>query len=261
MFCERQCHHILSSDQQFVGEIAHLWKAISSHLFSWPTACECHCTFVKGSLVTCFLMTNSMWVILHICERQSHHIFSYDQQLVSDIAHLMKASLITCFPMTNRKWVTCYTLWKPVSSHLFIWPTECQWHCTFCESQCQWQSSPLFLQPIGCEWQCAFYERQSHLWPTGSEWHYICCEGTLITSLPMTNRRWVTLHILWNAVSSHLIFLWPTECSEQHHCTSCERRSYHIFYYDQQHVSDIAHSVKVSLITSFPVTNSEYVAL
>ena len=35
------------------------------------------------------------------CERQFHHILSYDQQKVSDIVHFVKGSLITSFPMTT----------------------------------------------------------------------------------------------------------------------------------------------------------------
>ena len=93
----------------------------------------------------------------------------------------------------------------------------------------------------------------------------------------MTNSLWVTLHILWNAVSSHLflwpsggewhwifcdrqshhIFSWPT--ASEWHCTVCERQSHPIFSYDQQQVSHIAHFVKCSLITSFPMTNSLWV--
>ena len=64
------------------------WKPVSSHPFLWPTACEWHCTF---------------------CERQSHHIFSCDQQGVSDIPHFVKGSLITFFP----------------------WPTACEYLCNF----------------------------------------------------------------------------------------------------------------------------------
>ena len=49
------------------------WKAVSSHL-TWPTGSEWHWTF---------------------CERQSHHIFSFKQKLVSDIGHFVKDSLIS----------------------------------------------------------------------------------------------------------------------------------------------------------------------
>ena len=103
--------HLSMTDREWV--IFHsLWKAVSSHLFLWPTGSEWNCTF---------------------CERQPHHI-SYDQQGVSDILHSMKCSLITSFPMTSL-WVTLHILWKVVSSHLFLWPTVCEWHCAFCERQ------------------------------------------------------------------------------------------------------------------------------
>ena len=262
----KQSHHIFSYNQQKVGDFAHFVKAISSHPFLWPTESEWHCTFcesqshhifsydqqgvsdiahfVKGNLITSFLMTNREWVTLYnlwkavslhlslwstvcsewhctfeFCERQSHHIFSYDQQYgaVSGMALFVKGSLITSFPITNRKWVTLHILWKPVSPHLFLWPTGSEWHCTFCESQ----SHHIFS-----------YDQQG----VNDIVHFV--KGSLITSFPMTNRKWVILHILWNS----------------------ERQS-HIFSYDQQYVSDIAHFVKSSLIMSFPMTNSLWVTL
>ena len=212
-----------------------LQKAVSSH----PTGSEWHCTF---------------------CKRLSDHIFSYDQQYVSDISHFMKGSLITSFP-ANRKWVRLHILWKAVWSHLFLWPTACEWYCTFCKRQCH-DSSHLFLWPTAREWHCTFCERYSHhmylsLWPTVCEWHFTFCERQSDHIFP-TNRKWVTLHILWKAVWSHL-FLWPTACEWD--CTFCERQSDHIFSYGQQLVSDIAHFVKGSLITSFPMTNRKWVTL
>ena len=159
-----------------------LWKAASSHLSLWPIGSEWHCTF---------------------CERQSHHIFSYDLQRVSDIAHFVKGISITSFPMTNRKWVTLHMQ----SHHIFS------------------------------------YDQQR----VSDIAHFV--KGSLITSFPMTNSgcKWHFAH-LWKAVSWHLL-LWPTasECC----CTFCERQPHHIFSYDQQQVSDIAHFVKGSLITSF----------
>ena len=123
-----------------------LWKAVPSHLFLWPTASEWHS---------------------RCCERQSHHIFSYDQQkvsaiadflrdsissydeqLVSDIADFVKDSLMTSFPMTNSKWVTLDILWKAISSHLFLWPTDCEWHCSFCERQ----SYVTFFSMVNSKW-------------------------------------------------------------------------------------------------------------
>ena len=165
-------HNIFSHDQQGVSGITH---------------------FVKGSLITYFSMTNSEWVTLHIlwkvvseshlflwptasewhytfCERQSHHIFSYDHQLVSNITHSVKGSLITSLPMTNSMWVTLQILWQAVSSHLFLWPTASEWHCTF-------------------------YERQSHhIFSYHQQYvsdvaQFVKCS---LTSFPMTNSQWVT---------------------------------------------------------------------
>ena len=178
-------------------------------------------------------MTNSEWVTWHIWERQFHHIFSYDQQRVSDIAHFVKGCLIASFLMINREWVTLYIWAKAVTSHLFLWPTGSEWHCTFCERQ----SHHIFS-----------YDQQF----VSDIEHFVIY--SLITSFPMTNSKWVTLHLLLKAVSLHP-FLWPT-ASEQWHCTSCERQSHHIFYYDQQFVSGIAQSHCI-----FPMINSLWVTL
>ena len=316
-FRERQSHHI--TNRKWVT-LHILWKAISSHHFLvWPTASGWHCTFherhfhhtfsydqqlvsdiVKGSLITSFPMINRRWVTLHIlwkavssylflwptggewhcifCERQSHHIFSYDQQRVSDIVYFVKGSLITSFPMTNSGWVTLHILWKAVSSHLSLWPTGGEWHCIFCERQShhifsydqQWVSdiahfvkgSLITSFPktnsvwvtLHILWKAV--SLHPFLWPTVCEWHFV--KGSLITSFPMTNSQWVKLHILWKAASSYL-FLWPT--AGEWHCTFCARQSHHIISYDQQRVSDIAHFVKGSLITSFPMTNRMWVTL
>ena len=120
-----------------------LWKAWS-HLILWPTGSEWHCTF---------------------CERQSHHIFSYDQQEVSDIAHFVKDSLITSFPMVNRLWVTSHILWRAVSSHLS-------------------------------------YEQQ-----VVSAIAHFNIEGNLIKSIPVTNRKWV-IHWMFYFISL-LVYSFP----------------------------------------------------
>ena len=74
--------------------------------------------------------------------------------------------------------------------------------------------------------------------------------NSLMTLLPMTNSKWVALHFLWNAVSSHCLFLWPTG-SEWHcsfherqpapmtnslwvHCSFCERLSPHLWPTDSE---------------------------
>ena len=183
-----------------------------------------------------FLLTGSEWHCT-FCERQSHHIFSYDQQEVSNIAHIVKGSPITSLPMTHSEWATLHILGMAVSSHLSLWPTGSEWHCTFCERQ-----SPHIFP----------YDQQR----VSNIAHFV--EGSLITSFPMTNRLWVMLHIFLKAVLSHL-FLWPT--ASEWHCTFCERQSYHIFSYGQQRVSYIIDLVKGSLITSFHITNSLWVTL
>ncbi len=224
-----------------------LWKAVSSYLFLWLTGSEWHCThFVKCYLITASPTMNRLWVTLHIlwkailshltnslcvtlhilwkavssylflwltasewhctfCEMLSHHILSYYQQRVSDITHL----------------------WKAVSSHLFLWLTASEWHCTFCERL----SSHLFLWPTASESHCTFCKRQSHhLFSYDQQQvshdivHFVkgslitfdqqsvsdiahFVKGSLITFFPITNSKWVTLHI-------------------------CERLSHHIFAYD-----------------------------
>ena len=286
--CERQSHCISSYDQQSVSDIAHfvkgsliasypitnslwvtlhiLWKAVSLHLFLWPTGSEWHCTycerqshcifpydqqrvsdiahFVKDSLIHLFIWpTGSEWHCT-FCESQSHGIFSYDQQLVSDIAHVVKGSVIASFTMINSKWVTLHMLWKAVSLHLFLWPTESEDIALFVKGI----SLHLFLWPTASEWHCIFYCIFSYVQQHVSDIAYF------IASFPMTNSLWVTLHILWKAVSLHL-FLWPTAC--EWHCTFCERQSHCI----SQLVSDIAYFVKGSLIASFHMNNSEWVTL
>ena len=188
------------------------WKAVSSHLFPWPTASEWHCTFY---------------------ERQSHYIFFYDQQEVSDIiAHLMKGSLITSFPvMSNRLWVTLHILWKAVSlSHLFLWKQRVSDILHSVKDSLMTS----FPKPTVSEWHCIFYEGQSHhiffydQQEVRNITHFM--KGSLITFFPvMTNRWWVTLHILWTVVSWHL-FIWLT--GSKWHCTYYERQSHHFFSYN-----------------------------
>ena len=180
-----------------------LWKAVWS--FLWPTGSEWHCTFCETSLIICFPMTNRKWVTLHILWKAIwSHVFLWPTASEWHCT-FCETSLITCFPMTNRKWVTLHILWKAVWSHLFLWPTASEWHCTFCERQ----SDHIFS-----------YDQQQ----VSDIAHFV--KGSLITFFPMTNRKWVTLHILWKAVWSYL-FLWPTAC--EWHCTLCERQSDHIF--------------------------------
>ena len=159
----------------------------------WSTGSEWHCTFCQRSSITSFPMINSKWVTL-FCERQSHHIFSYDQQGVSDIAtfserqshhifsydnnrkwvilHILWHSLITSFPMNNSKWVTLHVLWKVVSPHF---------------SQQRVSDIADFVK--GSLTVISFPLTNS-LWVTCHIAHPV--KGSLITSFSMINSLWVT---------------------------------------------------------------------
>ena len=96
------------------------------------------------------------------------------------------------------------------------------------------------------------------LWPIGSEWHWTFMKGSLITSVPMTNRGWVTLDILWNVVSSHLL-LWQTVC--EWHYTFCESSLITSFPMTNRKWVTLHILWNQGVITSFPMTNSEWVTL
>ena len=122
--------HIFSYGQQGVSHITHFLNA--SLIRSFPITNRewviLH-IFVKGNLITSFPVTHRLWAALHffldlmqshyilscdqqlvsniehlLCERQSHHILSCDQQGVSDITWTQFHHIFS--PMTNRKWVT-----------------------------------------------------------------------------------------------------------------------------------------------------------
>ena len=194
-----------------------LWKAISSHLFLWVTGGEWHGTFCESQSHR--IICNDEQLVSDIqCtfhERQSYHIFSYDQQGVSDIAHFVKGSLIRSFPMTNSLWVILHILWKAVSSHFFLWPTASEWNGTFYERLPHHNVS---------------YDQQD----VSDIAHFV--KGSLITSFPMTNSQWVSLHILWKS-------------------------SHHTFSYDQQRVSDKLHICESQSYHIFPMTNRKWVIL
>ena len=179
-----------------------LWKVVSSHLFLWLIASEWHCTF---------------------CVMESHHMFPYDQQYVSDIAQFVQGRLITCFSMTNRLWVTLHIFWKELLSHLSLWPTASEWYCTFSERQ----SHHIFSYDQQRVSDIAHFLKASFIWSfpmTNSLWvilHILWkAVSWFITPLTMTNSKWVALHIFWKAISSYL-FIWPT--ASEWHCIFCER--------------------------------------
>ncbi len=188
-------------------------------------------------------------------------ISSYGQQFVSHIAHCVKGA----------------------SSHLFLCSIGSEWYCTFCKRQSHHIFSSGQLQKVSDIEHFMNSHDSSHLSYDQQEasdiGHFV--KGSLITSCPMTNSKWVTLYIWWQVVSSHLSIwptasewyctfcerkshhtfsiLWPT--ASEWHWTFCERQSHHIFSYDQQQVSDIAHSVKGILVISSPMTKRKWVTM
>ena len=111
-FCGRHpdLDHILSCDKSW-------WVML--HIF-WRQSCH-----ILSHLV---LLDQFVSDIGNFSERQSHHIVSFDQQLVSDISHF---------------------LWKAISPHLVLWPTEGEWHCIlFCKADPSYLTG--MSQP-GCE--------------------------------------------------------------------------------------------------------------
>ena len=287
-------HHIYSYHQQFVSEVANLWKSFSSHCFPSPTGSEWHCTFCEREAHHIFALIACEWHCA-LCARQPHQFFSYHQQLVSDIADFVKNSLfllptacewhytyfisvkgclITSFSITNSEWVTLHILWTAVATNHFLSPTASVWHCTFCERQ--------FNHICSCDQQSVsdiehFVDKvvSLHLllWLTGSEhilWKTVSSHCLFEQGVSEIS------HILQKAVgSSHHLFLWLTACEwdctfcerqshhifllstgSEWHCTFCEQQSYHIISHNQQRVSDIVLFVG----RSFPMTNSKWVA-
>ena len=188
----------------------HLWNPVLSHLFPWSTASEWHSTFL-----------------------QPCHIFSYDQQHVSDIACFVEGSHVTPFSMTNRRWVTLHMLWKAPSLIKCFPPT----HSKYVTLQfCGRQSHHIFFPMINRKWVTLHMLWKapslivwSHIFlqHTASKWHCNFVEGSLIPFFPMINRKWVILHMLLMAVSPHL-FLWLTE--SKWHCIHCERLSHQYLF-------------------------------
>ena len=179
---ERQSHHILSYEQQFVSELVHCVQAIhhifsydqqsvsdiphfgeSHHIFSYDQQFVCDiANSVKGSLTHLFIWSTGCKWHCTLCEPQSHHIFSYNQQSVSDIAHFVKRSLtVRVFSMANSLWVT-----------LLIFERQ----------------------------SCHFFSMNNRKWVTLK----ITVKGSLIISVPMTNSLWVTWPFL--KIHPHHIF-------------------------------------------------------
>ena len=275
-------HHMFAYDQQQVSDIAHVVKSSLITSFLWQTGSEWHCTFGESSLITFFSFDQTVCKSHYtFSERDSSHHFLWPKACEWHWTfYKRQGSLITFIPMTNREWVTLHIVWVAVLWHIFLLPTASEWYCTLCERQFhhilsydQQQVSDI-AHFVKHSHHIFFYDQQA----VSGIAHFV--KGSLITPIPIMNREWVALHVLWTGVSSHS-FLWPT-VGEQH-CTFCERQSHHSFSYDQQAVSDVAHFVKNSHIsssynqqpvsdivhsikgiliwTSFPIINSKWVIL
>ena len=145
-----------------------LWKAFSSHLFLWQTGCEWHCTFWAVSAHLFLWPTDGEWHCT-LCGHQSHHIFSLTNREWVTL-HILCTKAVSSHSMPNSLWVALYILGSLIT--FFLWPTVCEWHCTFSAI-----SSHLFVSPTGCEW---YYKFSTLLFPQLlNVWnmihHYILC--------------------------------------------------------------------------------------
>ena len=218
-------------EQQGVG-LHILTKAASSHPFLWPwIGSVWHCMFWTHRLIRSLYDQQYVSAIAYFCERQSDYIFSYDQQRVSDISKFCESQSDHIFSYD-----------KQVVSDIAHFVKGSQWHD---------------------DWSHPF------IWPIASEWHRTFGKDCLITSLPMTNSKWVTYFIFVVITSSPTTnSLWVTlhfvkgslitsflKTNREYVATFYECNLITTFH-DQQIVSSIAHCVKQSL-QSFPMTNSK----
>ena len=207
--------------------------------------------------------------LLYFCSRQSHH-----------------SCLI---PLTNSQWVTALFLCQAC---LIPWPTGSECIAVFLFQA----ASPIMAHPMtNSMWVTVLYIFASQPclipWPTGSEWHcfnslpgsfinhvsshdqqlvsdtavFLCQAVSLIMSLSMITRMWVTLLYFFATWQFHqsCLFPWPTGC--EWHCLISLPGTLitHVSSYDQQLVSDTALFLcqAVSSIMSLPMTNRMWVTL
>ena len=155
-----------------------LWDAVLSHLYPCSIGSEWHCTFP---------------------ESQSHHIISYDQQFVSDIAHLVTFSLITSFPMIHREWVTLHICEGSLITS-FLWPTGSEWLHTYFDLHSQHTAihecliSHYFLLIHIRKWACC------HIFSTSSFYIIIIIDCKI--SFQLTHS-----HLMWLFISLKLLSL------------------------------------------------------
>ena len=202
----------------------HLWKAVSWHIFLWPTESECHCTFLWMTVSPNVSPwpTGSKWHCT-FCEGQSHHVFSYDQQIVSDVAHFVEGSLITCFLITIRQWVTFSHFVKGslishdihfshgqqpqavsviahfVKGSLMISFSYGQQPVSFIAHCCEWQSHDIFF-----------------LWPTVSE----CYDKHALRADAPIPRMFFSPLVLWRYSTYAWLIRTPSFHPSYHSCVN-----------------------------------------
>ena len=144
--------------------------------------------------------------------------------------------------MTNSWWVTLHISWWEIWLYLILWPTGCEWHCTFF-----WKAMWLYLvlwTPV-CECHCTLlckgnlilsYDQQDS--GVGDNQHFPK-NLTHCHISSMTNRMWVTLHIM---LQGNLTIFCPMT--------------------NRMWVTQTLHTfLKSSLIASFCMTNRKWVTL
>ena len=261
-FSAMQPHHVSSHDQQGVSDT--LPFSLPGNLIRfhpWPTASEWHSPlFLPGNFITFHCMTNSLWVTLPLffqamssdfipwptgsewhypvfSARQSHHISSHDQQLVSDTPlfsarqfhpisfhdQQLVSELPPPFSARQSHHISSHDQQGVCDTPLFLLGNLITFHPM---TNSEWVTLPLlFCQAIssyfipwstGSEWHFPLFPaRQSHHIPSHgkqqvSEIPPFFVPGNLITFHLMTNSLWVTLpHSFCQAISLHSI-PWPT---------------------------------------------------
>ena len=187
-FLTIKSHCISSHEHQQVNDTAFVFLdlLVSLHCIPWPTACKWHCICFSWPSSLISFHPFRLWVMLHLffLTIQSHCISSHDQQEVSYPALFF---LTIQFLITHRMWVTLHLFFLTIKSDFISSHDQ------------QYVSDTAFV----------FLDHAVSLhfipWPTGCEWHCICFSwlSSLILFHPMTNRKWVTLHLSFLTIQSH----------------------------------------------------------
>ena len=214
------------------------WKTVSSHhTILWPIESEWHCTSVWKSVSSQLSLWQTESKLNIALSMKDSHITScpmYDQQLASDILQSSK---------------------KTFSSHLVLWPTDCEWH-TFhsfkSQSHCVLSSDHLtisksvslhiVLKGSIIMMSCPTYKHQDV-----SDIAYSCVrQSHNILSCDLQHVSIWQLQFFWMAVSPQLA-LWLTECEQ--HCT---------FFWETTSSHPVANRLWATLFKCGVITSYKY---